>query len=193
MEIKVKGTREVEHKAARVDYLERLVRALDGDPSQWEYRGDCYDNGHGGGFCSCGHPIRFEFIVHKGDKKKVLGSSCIETYASINPAILEQYQADLARLLKAIADAKKAARERAQEAENGRLHEVWLVWEAKVEAEKNRLLTKRARERWLNGTDYDRLCRCYDLLKPFKPYKRLSAWGKEFTRRTDAAQSWGLT
>jgi hypothetical protein len=106
-----------------------LITALE-DPSEWEYTGDVTDAG--GGWtqakCACGHPIRYEFhIIRPRDQKKaVVGSTCVDHFKSINPALGATLEAARDKLVASIREAEKAAKKATEEVENV---ELWAKYE----------------------------------------------------------------
>ena len=108
-------------------YIAPFIEQL-GDPRQYEYRGECNDLGHVSGHCICGHPIRFEFLIHhKTDSTKcaILGSECIGHFETINPKLYNDLVAAVERLEKDIAEAKKKAKELIQDKEIEELRAVY--------------------------------------------------------------------
>lgn len=96
-------------------YAERLAAVL-GDGSRWEFRGEVGEDSECRGKCACGHDgLRYLFTLHNLDGKAdvLVGSSCVETYQGISPALVECLRAKVADLQAAerarIAAAKKAA------------------------------------------------------------------------------------
>lgn len=98
----------------RADYAARIVKAL-GDPSKWEYRGECHDNEKCTGRCVCGQEgIRFEFTIYYNGQSAILGSSCICHYFLLNPEQAEKMAEDYEKLLKLSQAAKSKAKRAAQ-------------------------------------------------------------------------------
>lgn len=91
-----------------------LVAAL-GDPKDWEYKGECFEDNSHHAACSCGHPIVYVFpIYHRvTGAMKPLGSTCIEYFSQAGD-IYAGLVAGLAKLETRLAEAKKAAK-RAQD------------------------------------------------------------------------------
>lgn len=108
---------------SRASHVLALIEALAPDPSQWEYRGECDDAGAGSeAKCACGHPIRFLFpIYHADGRVKIVGSTCVNHFASINPATGQLMLDKLDELNAKLAEQKKAAKRAADDAENARL------------------------------------------------------------------------
>jgi len=89
--------------------MEKLIEALQPNPQEWIYSGECNDLGAPTGECVCGHEIRFEFVVERKGERKILGSVCIENYAQVSPAMAEWMREDLKRMMDKIRADKKAA------------------------------------------------------------------------------------
>lgn len=97
--------------------MQRLINGLAPDPREWVYQGYCNDLGAPVGYCACGHPIRFEFVLkrERDGASAVVGSVCIDHYALISPSAAEWMRADLERMLEKIkADKREAERARVQ-------------------------------------------------------------------------------
>lgn len=78
-----------------------LFDGLLGRPQDFEYRGQCIDLEKPIGKCTCGHPIRFQYIVHDKVTKemRILGSECINNYPFLG---------DIAKQVKEFEERKKA-------------------------------------------------------------------------------------
>jgi hypothetical protein len=114
----------------RQAYNARLLSAL-GDGRQWEYRGECNDLRKPVGKCSCGHQIRFEYIIHHRtdqDRTAVVGSDCVGYFAQVTPetfaALSEAVEATKARLAEAKRAAEEAKRQEAAQAEEAAWREL---------------------------------------------------------------------
>lgn len=112
-----KMEREIERVGGELSYRKALIDSLI-DPSTYEYTGTCVDTGVMGSYCACGHPIRFEFhiVSEKLGKSAIVGSTCIEHFAGVNPALFETLtkawetkKAELLAAQKASAEALKQA------------------------------------------------------------------------------------
>lgn len=124
-------------KAGQAAYARNLAAVL-GNGADWEFRDECTDLGGPLGRCACGHPaIRFEFTLHhKHDGRRVVvGSSCVKNYHGISEETAERIQAAADRMEAAIADAKRQARERAQDAEIQSLLAEWSAAEYAIDQE----------------------------------------------------------
>lgn len=118
MATKVKQIEGQIHKKSRsLHHIEALIAALK-NPSEWEYRGELIDSGPGStASCACGHPIRYIFVIHHpvyGTSQ--VGSTCIEHFKLINPALYEALKAADHGLQEQLNAAKRAAREAEQRA-----------------------------------------------------------------------------
>lgn len=103
----------------KLEYSKRLVAAL-GDGRDWEYAGQCTDLQRPVGKCCCGHEgIRYEFMIRntKTGSLNIVGSSCINHFSDVNPALVASITAALDQLESAAAERKAAARKLTQEAE----------------------------------------------------------------------------
>src|SRR5665647_2130021 len=88
-------------RAAGTAAYHRTLAAVLGNGADWEYRGECLDNGRSVGKCSCGHPgIRYEFLLrHKnGSRTAIVGSTCIAHFHGISEELADRIQADAERL-----------------------------------------------------------------------------------------------
>lgn len=119
--------------AGRASYHRALAAVL-GDGANWEYRGECLDNGRPVSKCSCGHPgIRHEFLLrHKGGQRTaIVGSTCINHWQGISQELADRIQADADRLQREADERLKAAKRLVQEktvaAKLDELHR--LAWE----------------------------------------------------------------
>lgn len=108
-----KVEKRIEQAEGHVHHVNALIAGLAPDPREWEYRDEVCDAGTAGASCVCGHPIRYMFPVYRGADRRILGSTCVEHYAAIDPAkgarmleALRSLEADLA--------ARKAAARAAQ-------------------------------------------------------------------------------
>ena len=112
----------VERTEGSVHHVEALIAAL-GNPSEWEYTGDVTDAGtYGVAKCACGHPIRFQFhIEHPDGRKAIVGSTCVNHFATINPTLHAALVEALEGVKAKLAADKRAAREAKQDEEIARL------------------------------------------------------------------------
>lgn len=104
--------------AGEASHAAALIAAL-GDPSQYEYTGQCIDAGQPVARCACGHQIRYCFIIrHKvnGNTAQV-GSTCIGHFEGINPGLYTSLLEAVADLEARIAEEKAKVRRAAQDAE----------------------------------------------------------------------------
>lgn len=110
----------------RQRYAETLQAVL-GNGAEWEYRGQCGEDPRCGGKCACGQTgLRYLFTIHHPDgRTAILGSSCIETYPGISPAMVERVRADAQRLEEAAEERKRRAREVARQGEVQELLRRW--------------------------------------------------------------------
>src|SRR5271169_5134106 len=89
-------------------YRKRFIDVL-GDPSKWKYSGVCNDLAAPVGKCICGHAIRFEYQIEFEGHKNVVGSECINHFATINPELYK----DLVAADKAMQDKIKEMKKKA--------------------------------------------------------------------------------
>jgi hypothetical protein len=103
--------RKIRDTNVRVMFIEPFIEKM-GNPREYEYRGECHDLGRVSGYCVCGHPIRYEFLVHHktGDRVAILGSECIGHFRFIAPELYADLTAAVEKLEKELAEAKKAAK-----------------------------------------------------------------------------------
>lgn len=86
----IKLEREINTLAGFTEIVRKFVQRL-GDPSKFEYRGECIDLGGPVGKCTCDHPIRYVFLIHGPDGRVApVGSECINHFASYNPNLYER-------------------------------------------------------------------------------------------------------
>jgi hypothetical protein len=107
---------EVLEQQDRATHALALLTALAPDPSKWEYRGECFDGGEQSK-CACGHPIRWEFPIYRENEVKVVGSTCVNHFAALNPTTGALMLSKLAELEDRLAAAKKAAKAAARQVE----------------------------------------------------------------------------
>lgn len=109
---------ETVEQEVRTAHALALIVALAPDPSAWEYRGQCNDTGpNSNAKCACGHPIRYEFPIYRGVESRVVGSTCVEHFAALNPETGALMLAKLEELQSKLAEQKKAAKAAIQQAE----------------------------------------------------------------------------
>ena len=120
MGTKIERLEKSESKAmSKMYHVKAMIDALI-DPSKWEYTGNCWDNGNCQGRCVCGQiGIRYEFEIESKqfNRKEIVGSSCINHFASINPTLYEGMQADYTKILDSLKEAEKKAKEAQQNEE----------------------------------------------------------------------------
>lgn len=116
----------LEHKHGKLERTKEhygaLLRALSPNPKDWEYTGEMIDLGSpwggGGGWCACGHQIRWAFLLHRKTNQAEqvqVGSTCICHFQTINEVTYHDLvEADKA-LQARLKDAKKAAKKAVQE------------------------------------------------------------------------------
>lgn len=115
-----KETRSEQRLSGTLAHHSNLLRAMDGDPAQWEYTGAMTERKDCGGTCACGHTgLRYEFFIrHKTSGKEIIvGSSCINAFDSVNPALVAAISDARDRAEKAAAARIKAAKELLQDDE----------------------------------------------------------------------------
>jgi hypothetical protein len=103
---------EAGREANRLDHYSNLQSVL-GDGRDWEYRGEMYEDNSRRSKCSCGHPnLLYVFTIHnlKTGGTAVVGSTCIEHYGTVNPAMVNAIAAEVERIKKAAGERKRAAK-----------------------------------------------------------------------------------
>lgn len=97
---------------AGIHHIERLLARL-GDGREWEDTGEVSEGDPNQSKCACGHAIKWEFHIEKKDKsdKCVVGSTCIEHFAGINPDLYQRLCESRENLKKRIAEEIKKAKE----------------------------------------------------------------------------------
>ena len=111
-------TRRETKASTKHDHYARLLSAMHGVPSEWEWDGNIIEDKDGK--CACGHKIRWCFpLVHtKGQFEPiVVGSVCVENAPGISPQLVEQMKVASESLRKLIAERKKQEKEMAQDKE----------------------------------------------------------------------------
>lgn len=140
-----KTTAELSNQESRTNHALALLAALAPDPSLWEYRGECFE-GDAGSHCACGHPIRWLFPIYYGNQTKVVGSTCVNHFAAINPATGALMLAKLEELQTKLSDQRKAAVKATADAENQKL------WAQYVEVrDKARAMHQSNRSRYIRS------------------------------------------
>lgn len=112
-----KEERDIQNTTARLYHVQALIDAL-GNPSEWEYKGEMVDHDKNRTKCSCGHPIRYEFILHHANGRTApIGSTCVDHYAVIRPEDAAAMQETLKKHMEKLAASKKEAKKLLQDAE----------------------------------------------------------------------------
>lgn len=138
-----------EKLASTRDYVARLAAVI-GNGADWEFRDEVAEDPGCQGSCACGHQgLRWLFTIrHRTDgRSTVVGSSCIKSYASINPELVAGIEDALERINAKLAAGKAKARQAERDAEvrgalqdwSDQLKQIDLLtgndrWTAKVEA-----------------------------------------------------------
>lgn len=114
-----KQQRNLELASARLHHVEKLIEVL-GDPSEWEYRDEWADGGRmSQEKCSCGQTIRYLFIIHHPIKGRAqVGSTCVNHFAVINPALYERMKAGVEAMEKTLAAEKAEVKRKAKAAQD---------------------------------------------------------------------------
>lgn len=112
----------------------RLAAVL-GNGAEWTYDGNCAEAQDCSGTCACGQKgLRFLFrLDHPDGRTAIVGSSCIETYPGISPAVVATLGATLDGIRERLAEARKRASAAAREAEVQRLVREWSDLEWKLD------------------------------------------------------------
>lgn len=118
---------ELSTQESHTNHALALLAALAPDPSKWEYRGECFE-GDENSHCACGHPIRWLFPIYFENQTKIVGSTCVNHFAAINPATGQLMIDKLAELQTKLSDQKKAAARAAADAENAALWTEYCNW-----------------------------------------------------------------
>jgi len=102
---------QIDKKANTLHHASALIAALK-NPSEWEYTGECLDAGvNSSESCACGHPIRYCFVIkHPIYGINQVGSTCIEHFKAINPALYESLQNADQALRDQLAEARRQAK-----------------------------------------------------------------------------------
>lgn len=129
---KMASINEMEKKAVKISadnaYRKRLAQALHPDPSEWKFTGIVTEaQGLITSKCACGHSIKFEFhIERKRDGlKAIVGSTCINHYADINPELVEAIDGAYKKLQAEIRKAKKKSKKAKQQKEVDNLKAIY--------------------------------------------------------------------
>lgn len=183
-----KGRRQQQFMA----HVEKFIQTL-GDPSTWVFDGEVIDLGRMCGNCLCGHPIRYEFIIHSADRSRqaIVGSECIEHFQSYNPGLFEALKKADKDLHEKIRAARKAAKEAKDSAEAQALAPAYDAIVARIKAvAKEKRTALEARQ-----TGYGRVYLPHALwkleLRAFKPvrqFQRSSSLVKFYKRETVALE-----
>jgi len=113
IEARIERATDGDRKDGQAAYLERLMAKL-GDGRDWEYRGECGEDGQCGGVCSCGHTgLRWLFQIHHRTTgaRAIVGSTCISHFELANPELVGAIRADADRLMAEARDRERAAAE----------------------------------------------------------------------------------
>ena len=156
--------------------VERFINKL-GDPSKYEFRGECIDLGSPEGYCTCGHPIRYMFLIYSPENKIApVGSECIKHFQYYSPDLFSRLQFACDKLMENIRAAEKAERDAQHLADADAIKPQYEAAVARVRAfianyrETHRFIP---RELW----DLE-----VDLNKGVKEYKLASAYKKYYER-----------
>lgn len=106
-------------------YIERILGRL-GNGEDWEYRGECLDAGKSPAYCVCGHPIRWQFVIHRtnnGTDTAIVGSECVQHFMFLNPKLYNSLATAVEELRAKIAEEKKKIKEALIEEETSILKE----------------------------------------------------------------------
>lgn len=89
----------------------RILDVLAPNPTDWKFSGEVVDHRiYGAARCSCGHPVRFELVINRGNERKPIGADCIDHLAEIHPEMYAQMKAAWGSFLEAAKEAKKEMR-----------------------------------------------------------------------------------
>lgn len=104
----------------KIEYAQRLIDGLGGNPQEWDYTGDCIEDSSCQGICACGHEgLRFNFILKNRQSgiTKAVGSTCICHYVLISPEVAERMAVSYQNIMEKLALAKKEAKKAKDEKE----------------------------------------------------------------------------
>jgi len=112
---------EIEKIESQGSHVAALIAAL-GNPSEWSYTGTCVDAGKAEAVCTCGHEIRFCFIItHPTRGQTQVGSTCINHIAEITQDLSAALVAARDQLESDLKATKAKARKAAADRENQQL------------------------------------------------------------------------
>lgn len=118
-----------------LEHSQRIAAAMAPDPTEWAYHGEVIDSGPGGGArCTCGHPIRYIFLIERerDGKKLPIGSVCIDStvpflISSGADGLADRLSEARQKLEEDLKEEKRRAREQAAEVEVQELLGFWEV------------------------------------------------------------------
>ncbi len=113
---------QLERADCNAHHAASLLRAL-GDPTQYEYRGEWFEDKSGGSYCSCGHPIVNVFPIYHQvtGAMKPLGSTCIDHFATITPALYAALVSKRDEIALLVVETKKKVKRAQADARNADL------------------------------------------------------------------------
>lgn len=161
----------------------KFVQRL-GDPSKYEYRGECIDLGRPTGKCTCDHPIRYVFPIYNPETGAMApcGSECINHFQSYNPELFARLQKAVEKLERKLADEQIALNRAKRLAEADEVRPAYL--EAKAKAEKY-IADWKAKNTWAKYLPTELWKLQLELQKSEPEYKQPVHYRKFYTRMTE--------
>ena len=161
----------------------KFVQRL-GDPSKYEYRGECIDLGRPSGKCTCDHPIRYVFPVYNPEtgESAPCGSECINHFQSYNPELFAKLQAAVGKLERRLADEKIALLKAKRTAEADAARPAYEVAVARA----TKLIEDwRAANTWAKWLPRELWAMQESIKKGTPEYKNPGSYTKFYTRETE--------
>jgi len=160
----------------------KFVQRL-GDPSKYEYRGECIDLGRPSGKCTCDHPIRYVFLIYNPEtgESAPVGSECINHFQSYNPELFTKLQAAVDKLERRLADEKIAQNTAKRTAE---ANEARPAYEAAVARATKLIEDWRAANTWAMWLPRELWVMGESIKKGVPEYKNQVSYAKFYTRAT---------
>lgn len=119
-----------ERRVGNLSHAAKIAAAMMPEPREWAFQGEVFDSGtYGAAECTCGHPIRYVFVIRRERDGKALdiGSTCIEeTVPALIAAGAEKLAQDLQAAVEAHRKALEDAKRKVRDASNDGLVKVLL-------------------------------------------------------------------
>lgn len=101
-----------QHAQEESAHFQRLMTALGGTGVGWSYSGVCLDCAGQEAYCACGHRVRYLFELVKAECASVyVGSTCVQYAPGLDPSVLTNIEAEVARIREAINKVKRGTRD----------------------------------------------------------------------------------